>query len=196
MKPAIIGVFLLASVCSRAQTPVDTAYRVEVTVTASPMINFFRLPRVPGTDSRTSAGYGTSLRVLWHPGRLLSVGLLSGYFVVAKDDIPVSHLSPARNYSARLSAVPLQIALSMRKYDLEIGVEIGTYLMMTTITGGNSPPAYGKRLELGTTIFGSYLFTLNDTFQIGPELRVVDLRYRGIVSVMPSCSIRIIPLRY
>lgn len=196
MRSAIIAVLLVASACSRAQTPIDTAYRLEVTLTGSPMINFFRLPRVPGSDGKTSLGYGTSLRVLWHPDRLLSVGLVSGYFVIATDEIPVAPPSTGGNYRARLAGVPLQIALSMRKYGAEIGVEIGTYLMMTTITGGNSAPAHGKRLELATTIFGSYLFTVNDNIQIGPELRVVDLRYRGIVSVMPSCSIRIIPLRY
>ena len=196
MKPAVAAALFIASACSCAQTRVDTTYRVEVTATASPMIDFFRYPRVPGSASKTSLGYGASLRVLWHPSRLLSVGLLSGYFVISQDEFAVHLPSAELNYSTRLAAVPLQIALSMQKYGLEMGVEIGSYLMMTSISGGDSPPASGSRLELAMSIFGSYLFLLNETIQIGPELRVVDLRYRGIVCVMPSCSCRIIPLRY
>jgi len=196
MKPVIVAAVFIASACSCAQTRVDTTYRVELTATASPMIDFFRYPRVPGTASKTSVGYGGSLRVLWHPSRLLSIGLLSGYFVISQDEFSVHLPTADLNYSTRLAAVPLQIALSMQKHGLEMGVEIGSYLMMTRIWGGDSPPASGSRLELAMSIFGSYLFLLNETIQIGPELRVVDLRYRGIVCVMPSCSFRIIPLRY
>lgn len=194
VKPLIVAVLLCTPLPSRAQTVIDTTYRLEVTATASPMINFFRLPRVPGTASKTSVGYGTSVRILWHPGRLLSVGLSTGYLVIAQDEIDVPNTD--LRYHARLTAVPLQIALSMQRHGLEIGVEIGPYLMMSLISGGTSPEARGSRLELATTVFASYLFTLQDVIQFGPEVRIVDLRYRGIVCVMPSLSFRIIPLRY
>jgi hypothetical protein len=196
VKLPILTVIFLASACSWAQTPTDTTYQVEVTATASPMMNFFRLPRVPETTGKSSVGYGISVRGMWHPGRLLSVGLLTGYFVLAQDEI--SSLRPSGDliYRARLSAVPMQIALSMQDDGVEIGLGIGPYLMMSTIEGGNSAPVHGSRLELGVTFFGSYLFSLNDNLCIGPELRVVYFRYRGIFSVMPSCSFRIDMLRY
>jgi hypothetical protein len=196
MKLAVILVLFLASVGSHAQTWVDTSYQVEVTATACPIVSFFRFPRVPGGESKTSVGYGGSLRVLWHPGRLLSIGVLTGYFDIAQDEISIPPPATDLSYHASLTAVPLQIALTMRKYGLEIGVEIGSYLMMSTIAGGNSATSHGSRLELSLTIFGSYLFPLNDFVEIGPELRVVSLRYRGIFSVMPSFSCRFIPVRY
>ena len=46
------------------------------------------------------------------------------------------------------------------------------------------------------TLFASYVFPLGEHISLGPELRVVSLRYRGIVSVMPSLSFRIDPVRY
>jgi hypothetical protein len=196
MKSTVITLFLLSSACSWAQTRPDTVYQVEVTATASPMINFFRLPRVPGTTSKTAAGYGMSVRGMWHPARLLAVGFLTGYFVIAEDEISVNQSSSSLNYSARLAAVPMQLALSMQKYDFEMGMGIGPYLMMSTIGGGNSASVHGSRLELGITYFGSYVFRLSDNISIGPELRVLSLRYRGILSVMPSCSFRIDMLRY
>ena len=73
---------------------------------------------------------------------------------------------------------------------------IGPYLMMSTISGGTSASAQGSRLEIGITFFGSYVFSLSESIKIGPEMRVLSLRYRGIISVMPSCSFRIDLLRY
>jgi hypothetical protein len=196
MKLKVITVFFLASACSWAQTRLDTIYQVEVTATVSPMINFFRLPRVPETTSKTSLGYGISVRGMWHPGRLLSVGLLTGYFVIARDEISIERPLTHLNYSARLAAVPLQVSLSMQKRNIELGMGIGPYLMLSRIGGGNSAPAHGSRLELGMTFFGSYEFSLSDDIKIGPELRVLSFRYRGIISVMPSCSFRMNTLKY
>lgn len=196
MKVAVIIAILFCSACSWAQRLQDTTYRVEITTTASPMFNFFRLPKVPGTENKTSIGYSISMRLLWHPGRLLSIGLLTGYCVLAEDEINGGGPNPAPAYHARLAAVPLLLALTMQKYDFELGMGVGPYLMMTSLHGGHSETVNASRLELGMTFFGAYMFALSDTFSIAPELRVVSFRYRGIVSIMPSCSFRYIPLRY
>jgi hypothetical protein len=187
---------LLASDPARGQTAADTVYSVELTATASPMFNFFRLPKVPGTTDESSLGYGLSLRGMWHPARLLAVGFLTGYCVIAHDEIAAGGEPGATQYDATLSAVPLQLALSMQKAGFEFGMGIGPYLMMSSIGGGEGDQVEGERLELGMTFFGSYTFSLGDMVRLGPELRVVSLRYRGIVSVMPSLSVRIDPVRY
>lgn len=196
MRCALIAVLVLLCTCSWAQSPSDTLYQVEMTGTASPMINFFRAAKVPGTSSETSMGYGGSVRLMWHPGRLLSVGILSGYFVVARDEILVNGSSTHLMYTARLAAIPLQLALSMQKFGFEFGMGIGPYVMLSSIEGGNSAPVQGSRFELGMTFFGAYGFPLTDALTVGPELRIVSLRYRGIISVMPSVSLRFTPLRY
>ena len=196
MKFAIITALLLVAAGSPAQTSIDTMYQVEVTTTASPMVNFFRVPKVPETSSKTSIGYGISVRGMWHPARLLAVGFLTGYFVIAQDEISIGQASSDLNYDATLAAVPIQLALSMQKSGFEFGLGIGPYLMMSTIGGGHSASVHGSRLELGMTFFGSYGFPLGENITIGPELRVLSLRYRGIVSVMPSVSFRIDALRY
>jgi hypothetical protein len=192
---------LIAATCliappARGQTASDTVYSVEVTATASSMFNFFRLPKVPGTSDKTSIGYGVSIRAVWHPARLLAVGLLTGYFALASDDIAAGDGSAAVRYDAALSAVPMQFAISMQKAGFEFGLGIGPYLMLTSIEGTGGGSASGKRLEIGTTVFTSYTFDLGESMRLGPELRVVSLRYRGILSVMPSLSFRIDPVRY
>jgi hypothetical protein len=196
VKHAIVTALLFAAACSWAQTSADTTYRVEVTATAGPMFNFFRLPKVPGTSSKTSIGYGISVRGMWHPARLLAVGFLTGYFLIAEDEILIAQPSSDPNYDATLAAVPIQMALSMQKAGFEFGMGIGPYMMMSAIGGGLSASVHGSRLELGMTFFASYGFALGENISLGPELRVVSLRYRGIVSVMPSLSFRIDPVRY
>jgi hypothetical protein len=182
-----------------AQTFVDSTYRVELTLTASPAVSVFRNASIPGAAHETAIGGGGFVRALWHPGRLLSIGLMSGYMLINEDEIPA--VGPGagilqNNYHARLTAIPLQVAISMQKHNLDIGIGMGPYLMLTNIEGGNSAPASGQRLELGLTFFGSYFFSAGSNVRIGPELRVLYLRYRGILSWMPSCSVRIDALRY
>lgn len=187
---------VLAAACSRAQPAADTTYAVELTATASPAFNFFRVPKIPETSGKFSVGYGFSLRGMWHPARLLAVGFLTGYCVIAEDEIEAGAASSGENYHATLAAVPVQLALSMQKAGFEFGMGIGPYIMMSTIGGGSSAHVHGSRLELGMTFFGSYGFPLGENMRLGPELRVVSFRYRGIVSVMPSVFFRVDPLRY
>jgi hypothetical protein len=202
MKAVSLLLLFLPSAISWAQTHIDTTYQVELTATASPMISDYRNPSVPGTDHKTSFGYGIFVRGMWHPGRLLSVGFMTGYSLIDQDEIPIDRSLVGQpttenlNYSARLTAIPMQLAISMQKHDFEIGIGIGPYMMLSTIEGGNTAPAGGRRLELGLTFFGSYVFSLNDNIKIGPELRVLYLRYRGILTLMPSCSFRIDAVRY
>jgi len=202
MKGASIILLFLTPAISWAQTRIDTTYQVELVTTACPIISFYRYPRVPGTVNEASVGYGMYVRGMWHPGRLLSVGLMTGYLVIAKDEIAVDRslagqlTADGQNYNARLAAIPLQVAISMQKHDFEIGMGIGPYLMLSTIEGGSSASAHGNRLELGMTFFSSYFFSLNDNIKIGPDLRVLYFRYRGILSLMPSCSVHIVALRY
>ncbi|MCJ7553454.1 MAG: hypothetical protein MUO34_06170, partial [Ignavibacteriaceae bacterium] len=96
--------------------------------------------------------------------------------------------------SASLSAIPLQVGVSMQSSEIEIGLGMGPYLMLSSIYYGRL--SEGRRIELGITFFGSYRFALNEDIYIGPELRLLYLSYRGIISIMPSLSIRLETLRY
>jgi len=116
---------------------------------------------------------------------------MSGYSQISSDEFYDSQGILA---SASLSAIPLQVAVSMQGKNFEFGLGMGPYLMLTKIEYGAT--AQGRRYELGITFFGSYLFTVNNNIFIGPELRVLYLSYRGILSVIPSLSIRFETLRY
>jgi hypothetical protein len=194
----VAAVALLVPALAWAQPAADTVYHVEMALTGSPVVSAFRNPRVPGAGNEPSLGYGFFVRGLWHPGRLLAVGLMTGYLSIAEDEIPVddASLEEFPEPTARLSAIPLQIAISMQQGSLEVGMGVGPYLMMSRIDDGNGVVADGKRAEFGITLFGSYYFPIAGRAAIGPELRILYLGYRGILSLMPSLTLRADLLRY
>lgn len=181
------------------QTPSDSLYRIELNLTASPIVSFFRNERMPGVENNASFGYGFSLRGMWHPSRLLSVGLMSGYLLIADDEIPqLSNSAIQGSYEpfASLSAIPLQVAISMQKDEFELGLGIGPYLLLSKIEGGIGADAKGRRIEFGITFFSSYSFIISERIKFGPELRILYFGYRGILSWMPSLNFRFEPYRY
>jgi hypothetical protein len=197
MRTFIIILFITVIATSYSQTDNDTTYRVEISTTASSSINFFRDERYPGGSSGNSLGYGVFIRGMWHPGRMLAVGLMTGYSFVVGDEFTVDSIYSTQSgnqESASLAAIPLQLAVSMQYKGLEIGVGMGPYLMLTTIDYGST--AKSQRIELGITFIGLYRFPLGENFSLGPELRVLYLSYRGIISIMPSVTLQIDLWRY
>jgi len=183
-------IFIVLLVSLKGQP--DSLYNIEIHATGSPMLSFFEEERYPGAPDNFTFGYGMNIRVMWHPGRLIAFGLMSGYLLISEDEIKTEYnLTNTQSYKARarLNAIPLQVVVSMQKNDLEVGLGMGPYLLLSTIELGKT--AKGRRFELGLTFFGSYIFPINEKVLIGPELRVLYLSYRGVFSVLPSFTLRI-----
>lgn len=184
-----ISVMGWSTVCSHAQT--DSLYHIQVSMSASPSINFFKDERYPGGPNTPRIGYGMNVRALWRPGHLLALGVMSGYLFIAEDEfhVPSVHGDDTDNRAAaRLNAIPLQVVVAMQKHGVEIGLGMGPYLLLSTIEYGRA--ARSRRLELGLTLYGAYTFSVGNSIRIGPELRVLYLDYRRILSVMPSLTAR------
>jgi hypothetical protein len=192
MKFFIIILFIAGFITSHSQTDIDTTYRVEISTTVSSSINYFRDERYLGGPAGNSLGYGMFIRAMWHPGRMLAVGLMTGYSFVVGDEFTVDSIYSTQSgdkASANLAAVPLQLAISMQYKGLEFGVGMGPYLMLTTIDYGSTAKA--QRIELGITFIGLYRFSLGENFLLVPQLRVLSLSYRGIISIMPSIVLQL-----
>jgi len=197
MKTFIIIIIIAGFINIYPQTDVDTTYCVEISTTASSSINFFRDERYPGGPAGSSFGYGIFVRGMWHPGKMLAFGVMTGYSFVVDDEFTIDNVysnSYAEKASANLAAIPLQLVVSMQYEGLELGVGMGPYLMLTTIDYGSTAEA--QRIELGLTFIGLYRFPFCDNFYLEPELRVLYLSYRGIISVMPSITLQLDLWRY
>lgn len=177
------------TICTQAQS--DSLYHIELSATASPLINFFNDERYPGGPKYPTIGYGMNIRAMWHPGRLLAFGLMSGYLFIVQDEFIINSVydnSIDNQASARLNAIPLQVVVSMQKNGLEIGLGMGPYLLLSTIDYGKTTNSH--QFELGLTLFGSYTFPIGKNILVGPELRILYLDHRRILSVMPSVTAR------
>ncbi len=173
----------------------DSIYTVEVVSSFSPLISFYKNPRYSSAANNATLGYGGTIRVMWFPGRLLAVGIMSGYCFFAEDNVnSVKSLNQSISAKAKLSAIPLMAVVSMQSSNFEFGVGMGTYLMMTSIYYGKT--ANGKRTELGISPFVSYVFRIKHGIYLGTELGVLYLSYRGILSIMPSLTIHFDAYRY
>lgn len=197
MKSLIVILIITGFIPIHSQTDIDTTYRIEISATASSSINFFRDERYPRGPAGNSLGYGMFVRSMWHPGKMLAVGLMTGYSFLVKDEFEVDSFYINQNKdiaSANLAAIPLQLVISMQYKGLEIGAGLGPYLMLTTINYGST--AQSSRIELGLTFIGLYRFVISNNFSLGPELRVLYLSYRGIISIMPSVTAQLELWRY
>lgn len=158
-------------------------YTIEASVSAGPMISFFRELRSPVSSDGAVFGSSVFGRIMWHPSRLISFGVASGYVLFSREDF--SYIRPMLidtvvPGSATITAIPLQVAASMQKYGFELGVCVGPYLMMIELV--DEDVTHGSRLELGMTSFASYKWNLNDNLSIGPQLRCIYMAYHGILS--------------
>lgn len=190
LRLIILFGFFTSTLLTKAQS--DTLYHLELHLAGSPIVSFFEDERYPGAPDNSALGYGINFRIMWHPGHMLSFGLMSGYLFIVEDQLTISSAMPEsqnNQANARLNAIPLQVVVSMQKYGAEIGLGMGPYLLLSTIELGNT--ATGRRYELGLTFFGSYILPIGSQVFIGPELRVLYLSYRGIFSVMPSLTLKI-----
>jgi hypothetical protein len=173
----------------------DSIYTVKIAATLSPIISFYGYPRYSGAPDNATLGYGASIKAMWFPGRMLSVGIMTGYSFLVEDKIATGNgIEQPVNATARLTAIPLQAAVSMQDNNFEVGIGMGPYLMLSTIDYGRT--AKGKRFELGLTLFTSYVFEVNEQIYIGPELRALYLSYRRILSFMPSISVHFNVYKY
>jgi hypothetical protein len=167
-------------------------YVVEARVGCGIGVSWFRTQRSPLSPEESVYGFGTIDRIMWHPGRLLSFGIVSGWIEFSRENFSpalaraADSVAPGR---ATLSGVPLQLAVSMRKYGVEVGIGIGPYFMTSVIE--DEDVTRSTRLELGITSYVNYSIPLSASVSVGPELTLVYMGYRGIITLIPQfqCSV-------
>lgn len=178
-----------------ASAQTDTSYTIEVNSTLAPSFSFFENERYPGSSPQMMFGYAFTLRTMWHPGRSLALGLMTGYTRIASETLPSDSATtfpfPTR---ATLSSIPLQAVVSMQGANVEVGVGMGPHLVFTTID--DHSPARGTRLELNLTVLASYRWLLTPDISVASEVRASYFSYRGVFSLQPSFTIRYDLVRY
>lgn len=188
-----LTIYLILSILTTISvfTSDDFVYDIYLIISGSPTFSIFKDERIPGLTDKTAFGYGFTGRVMWHPDRNLSFGIMSGYLLLANDEIEIKPQVNGDKFSnayASLHAVPLQFVVTTQKHGFEAGIGMGPYILISNIEYETIANSY--RNELGLTLFSSYTFPLTEQIDIGPEIRVLYLSYRGIFSIMPTFTLR------
>lgn len=189
MKIPIVLIFLIMSYKLLAQNQNGLEQYFFFDLLFAPMVNYYKQERFPGCEEKVNLGVAFNARAMFNTGRLLSFGLQSGFYLISKDKF--KSYDATELVKGYLYAVPLQVAISMRKRNYRLGITLGPNIMFTKIDDGNGNIATSHRFELSFSAYGNYLIVLTDKIFIGPELRIVYFGSRGITSFMPTLNINI-----
>lgn len=124
------------------------------------------------TDGFNKNGFSGTIRLMWEPDHLLSLGLESGYLQLYKlSNKQVSVLGNDFEVSTELTAIPIFAVFSMKIVE-NFKLSIGSGLLIL----GSSVDALGNSVsssQTSTGAFGaaSYLYPLSKMFFLGGELK-------------------------
>lgn len=122
-------------------------------------------------DDLNQNGFSGTVRVMWNPEHLLSIGLESGYqYLYSLDVSNYDTEFGITNVKASMYSIPVFIVFAMKVLpNIKLTAGTGTYLLF------NSGEAFGDELNsnqisIGAHVGASYTYPINNTMAIGGEL--------------------------
>jgi hypothetical protein len=170
MKYKIIAAVFFLSTTYFAQSR-DTVYYL----TAEAGAGYSRYITTMNFPNLNQNGFSGTLRVMWHPEHLLSIGLETGYqelySIETTLSVPDAGTSEA---SASMNSVPVMAVFSMRVLpiilpEFELKFSSGIFLLY------NQGNAFGEikssQISIGYSAGAAYLYPLNDKISYGAEVK-------------------------
>ena len=187
----LVTVTLLTGVVStRAQSTIDTNYRLELHLVGGFGATQYPDPPSRYNDRRFFVGYNVGARIMWHPDHLLSVGFMSGYRVYSNEIFSAEN-NPELDEDVRmeLSSIPLQLAFEVRPLNIRFGAGLGGYLLLSQLEERGAITnswdiAYGGSAWIG------YAFQPVPRFRIGPDVVLQVLSDRGIANLSAMITLQ------
>ena len=124
------------------------------------------------TDGLNKNGFSGTIRLMWEPEHLLSLGLESGYVQIHKlSNKQVSVSGNDFEVSTELTAIPIFTVFSMKilkNFNLSIGSGL---LILNSSVDALGNPVSSSQISTGAFGAASYLFPLSNLFLLGSELK-------------------------
>ena len=145
----------------------DTTYSLSTTIG----VGYARYFTTMDYDDLNQNGFSGTVRVMWNPEHLLSIGLETGYqYLYSLDVSDYDTEFGNTNISASMYTIPIFIVFSMKVLpNINLTAGSGTYLLY------NSGEAFGDQLSSHQISIGahagiSYTYPINNSMAIGGEL--------------------------
>lgn len=165
LQKILIGVFLLS--CATFGQMTDTTYSVSTEIG----IGYSRYFTTMDYNDLNKNGFSGTVRVMWNPEHLLSIGLETGYQYLYS--INVSDYSTEfgnTNFSASMYTVPIFIVFAMKiAPNVKLSAGSGMYMLY------NAGELFGDQLSSNQISIGAragiaYTYPINNSISIGGEL--------------------------
>lgn len=121
-------------------------------------------------------GFGGTLRAMWHPEHLLSIGIETGYHHIYSQRTDVSVYGFGRaTAEVSMESVPVMAVISMRIFPralpyLELKYATGIYLLISRGSGFGNKMA-STQFSIGVVGAATYLVPVTGTLSLGAELK-------------------------
>ena len=165
----IIKILIAVIVISSVALPQlnDTTYSLSTEIG----VGYSRYFTTIDYDDLNQNGFSGTVRVMWNPEHLLSLGLESGYqYLYSLDVSDYSTEFGNTNVKASMYTIPIFIVFSMKVLpNIKLSAGSGVYLLF------NSGELFGdelssNQLSIGAHVGASYTYPINNSMAIGGEL--------------------------
>jgi len=117
-------------------------------------------------------GFSGTIRLMWEPEHMLSLGIESGYISLYQFDTQnASALGNTFEVSSSLTAVPILTIFSMEIFEnLKISVGSGIFILTSKVDALNNP-VQSDLVSTGVLASGSYYYPLSGIISLGGEIK-------------------------
>ena len=123
-------------------------------------------------ETLSKSGFSGTVRIMWEPEHLLSIGLESGYLQIYKlDNLQVEGPRQTHGITSILNAVPIIAVFSMKIIDnFKLSVGSGMYILYSHVEALDNPVTTSQ-LSTGSYFAATYFHKLSGIFSLGGELK-------------------------
>ncbi len=146
----------------------DTTYSVSVSLG----VGYSRFITDLDIDGVNKNGFTGTIRVMWEPEHLLSVGLETGYIhLYSFEQTNVTTEFGTGDVSSSLTAVPIRAAFSMRILEsVKLTLGLGGFLLMSRVTTPDNETS-ATQYSTGGFVAASYMKKIGQNLHLGGELQ-------------------------
>jgi len=123
-------------------------------------------------EDLNKSGFSGTIRLMWEPEHLLSIGIESGYLQLYDISTQITYQDTITfNGSSELSAVPIIGVYSMELFNnFKLSVGSGIFLLTSKVDAlGN--PVNSNQVSTGVLGSASYYYPLSHTISLGGEIK-------------------------
>jgi len=166
----LLTLIIALTVClsqSIAQTD-DSEYAVTAYINAG----YSRFISELDYEDLNKSGFSGTIRLMWEPEHLLSIGIESGYLQLYDISTQITYQDTITfNGSSELTAVPILAVYSMELFEnFKLSIGSGMFLLTSKVDAlGNL--VNSNQVSTGVLASGSYYYPLSHTISLGGEIK-------------------------